>query len=132
MYKAKEPMFLWLLLILLAMVYGSMLDQSYQWFAYGVVIVLLLVMTTSYQFIPEQQQLTYRIVILGKTIVNRVLRAEDIKKIIVIAIGSRTIILIYPKSGMRIKLHRFVPDGLESEVRVFATAHQIPVEEQGK
>lgn len=132
MYKAKEPMFLWLLLILLAMIYGSILDNLYQWIAYGAVIVFLLVITTSYQFIPGQDQLTYRIVILGKTIVNRVLRAEDINKILVINVGNRTVVMIYPRSGMKIKLHRFVPDGLESEIRVFAAAYQIPIEEQGK
>ncbi|GAE30333.1 hypothetical protein [Halalkalibacter hemicellulosilyticus] len=132
MYKAKESPFIWIAWIVLALMYGSVLDNGFQYIAYASIILFLAFLTISYEFEVKEGRLLYRTLILRKVIGTREFQVTDIKKISFIKFAKRTLIVIHPKKGLRIKLKRFEPAGLSEEMLEFSNEHDIDKEVFGK
>ncbi|MFA9456711.1 hypothetical protein ACERJO_08030 [Halalkalibacter sp. AB-rgal2] len=132
MYKAKESPFIWIAWIVLALMYGSVLENGFQYIAYASIILFLAFLTISYEFEVKEDRLLYRTLIIRKVIGTRELQVTDIKKISFIKFAKRTLIVIHPKKGFRIKLKRFEPAGLSEEMLEFSNEHNIDKEVFGK
>ncbi|WP_156323867.1 hypothetical protein [Bacillus sp. JCM 19034] len=132
MYKAKESPFIWIAWIILALMYGSVLDNGYQYIAYASIILFLIFLTITYEFEINENRCLYRTLIVGKVIGTRELEANEIKKMTIIKFGKRTVVILHPTKGFRIKLKRFEPNGLDEELMDFSEKHNIHNEVFGK
>lgn len=128
MYKAKESPFIWIAWIILAIMYGSVLDNGFQYVAYASIILFLIFLTMTYEFEVNENRCLYRTLILGKVIRTIELDANEIKKMTFIKFAKRTVVIIHPLNGFRIKLKRFEPKSLSEELIKFSDHHNIDTE----
>ncbi|WP_100405285.1 hypothetical protein [Bacillus solitudinis] len=133
-YRAQEPKFLWLMMAIVALTYGNILESIYMVASYVLVFICVIAMMVVYQLHLEEDTLTFKILIFGKCLHKRMVKARDIEKIHIISIGKKTMALVQMKQGFRLKLHRFKPATYLEEVRRFANRYSIhtQITERGK
>lgn len=130
-YHAKEPKFLWILLFVMTLTYTYALDSAFEYIAYVVLFLFFAAMTTNYKLEILEDSLKYEIRILSMAISKRVVKPNEIEKVHMIHAGSRPIVLVHLKKGMRLKLHRFVPEGFDESLAQFAHKHAILIDRTG-
>lgn len=131
-YYAKEGKLLWLLLFVVTLTYAYAWESHYSYLAYVLLFFFVAAMTTNYRLHLSDDVLRYEIRLLGLTVKQRIIQAGQIEKLHFIHLGERTIVLIYVKKGLRLRLHRFQPSDFSEHLRTFAAEHQLPVEVDGK
>ncbi|MFC0559529.1 hypothetical protein [Halalkalibacter alkalisediminis] len=132
MYRANEPKFLWVLLFILTITYAYAFENPIlTYVAYGLSFLFFTAMTLSYQVEVRERDLVRTISVFGFPIKKQIIQADEMEKFEIIEVGDRQIVLLYLKKKMRIKLHRFSPDGLPESLATFATENNIPKIEKG-
>ncbi|WP_332634262.1 hypothetical protein [Halalkalibacter flavus] len=128
-FVAKEPKFLWILLFILTITYAYALEETL-WtnVAYGVSFIFFAALTMSYRLDVLEDKIIHIVHVFGFAIRKRTIEADEVAKLTIIHLGQRTIILLHLKKGLRLKLQRFSPKGLETELLQFAKKHHIKVE----
>ncbi len=106
--------------------------RPFPYLAYVLLFLFFAAMMTNYRFEIMEDALVYEVRILSLVISKRVIKSTEVEKVHSIHVGPRTIVLIHPKKGMRIKLHRFVPAGIDKEVEQFARQHALPIKRTGE
>ncbi|KHF41078.1 hypothetical protein [Halalkalibacter okhensis] len=128
-FQAKEPKFLWILLFILTITYAYALESTI-WtnVAYGVSFLFFAALTMSYRLEVLEDRFIHVVQVFGFSIKKRIIHPYEVDKLTIIHLGQKAIILLHLKRGIRLKLQRFSPQGLEEKVLQFAKGHHIKVE----
>ncbi|MEK4566072.1 hypothetical protein MKX54_15500 [Alkalihalobacillus sp. FSL R5-0424] len=129
-YKAKEPKFLWIVLLLLSLTYAFYQDTALQIVFLSLAVVFILVLFSSYTLKIEEEWLIFSCYVLGLKLFQRKVQAASIKQILLIKNERQTIVLVQITSSIRLKLHRFKPVTYIEDIQDFAEKNSIPVKEQ--
>ncbi|ARK31890.1 hypothetical protein [Halalkalibacter krulwichiae] len=131
-YKASEPKFLWILLFILTITYAYALESTALTnVAYALAFFFFAGMTLRYELEIREDELFRVVHVIGFTLKKQTIHADEIEKLEVIQVGERSIILLYLKKKMRIKLQRFSPEGLSEHLIEFSRRNNIRVERKG-
>ncbi|WP_227937493.1 hypothetical protein [Alkalihalobacillus deserti] len=132
MYRANEPKFLWILLFILTITYAyAFEDPLLTYTAYGLSFLFFSAVTLSYQLEVRDRELIRTVRVFGFVLKKQIIRADEIAKLEIIEVGVRKIVLLFLKKKMRIKLHRFSPEGLPEELSTFSKENNITIIEKG-
>lgn len=129
MYKAKEPKFLWLLLLLISLAYTFYFDNIYRLVTIALSAVFAVLMFSYYELAIDEKRISFSWYVAGIKVIHREISAASVKKIMFIESSRQTIALVELHKGLRLKLHRFKPVTYIEELRQFAQTHQIDTEE---
>lgn len=132
MYRANEPKFLWVLLLILTITYAYAFEDRFLTYGhYELSFLFFAAMTISYQIEIRERELFRTVSVFGFKVRKRTIHVNEIEKMEIVGVGKRKIVLLYLQKRIRIKLHRFSPEGLPEELSIFARDHQISVVEKG-
>ncbi|WYP25667.1 hypothetical protein NSQ54_15265 [Alkalihalobacillus sp. FSL W8-0930] len=130
LYKAKEPKFLWIVLLLLSLTYAFYQDTALRIVFLILAVVFVLVLFSSYTLKIEEEWLIFSCYVLGLKLFQRKVQAASIKQILLIKNERQTIVLVQITNSIRLKLHRFKPVTYIEDIQDFAEKNSIPVKEQ--
>ncbi|NEU30052.1 hypothetical protein GN156_04570 [bacterium LRH843] len=130
-YYAKEPKFLWILLCIVSFIYAYALESSYSSIFYVLLFFSFTAMALNYRLEIKENTMFYEMRFLRVVLNKRTIHATEIKKIQFVYASTRTIVLIHVKNRMRLKIHRFVPNEYDENIKRFANNHSIPIETLG-
>lgn len=130
LYKAKEPKFLWILLLLLSLVYAFYQDNTLRALFFILAALFLMMLFSTYTLKIEEESLTLTCYVVGMKLFQRTVKASSIKQILLIKNERQTIGLVQISNSIRLKLHRFKPDAYIEELEQFAERNALPLKEQ--
>ncbi|WP_088103950.1 hypothetical protein [Halalkalibacter urbisdiaboli] len=131
-YKAQEPKFLWLVLAIITLTYANVLELPWGYVAFLFLAICLVATMIEYHLKIEEDRISFDIRFLRILLKTRVIHADEMKDIHVITLGSKNIVLVNVKKGVRLKLHRFQPKTFANEMTEFAERHNILIHSTAK
>jgi predicted membrane protein len=130
LYKAKEPKFLWIVLLLLSLTYAFYQDTTLRIVFLILAVLFVMVLFSSYTLKIEEEWLIFSCYVLGIKLFQRKVQAESIKQILLIKNERQTIVLVQITNSIRLKLQRFKPITYIEEIQQFAERNALPLKEQ--
>ncbi|MEY8751996.1 hypothetical protein ACTHQ4_00940 [Alkalicoccobacillus gibsonii] len=130
LYKAKEPKFLWIVLLLLSLTYAFYQDTTLRIVFLILAVLFVMVLFSSYTLKIEEEWLIFSCYVLGIKLFQRKVQAESIKQILLIKNERQTIVLVQITNSIRLKLQRFKPVTYIEEIQQFAERNALPLKEQ--
>lgn len=130
LYKAKEPKFLWIVLLLLSLTYAFYQDTTLRIVFLILAVLFVMVLFSSYTLKIEEKWLIFSCYVLGIKLFQRKVQAESIKQILLIKNERQTIVLVQITNSIRLKLQRFKPVTYIEEIQQFAERNALPLKEQ--
>ncbi|MEN0644566.1 hypothetical protein MKY91_15545 [Alkalicoccobacillus gibsonii] len=130
LYKAKEPKFLWIVLLLLSLTYAFYQDTTLRIVFLILAVLIVMVLFSSYTLKIEEEWLIFSCYVLGIKLFQRKVQAESIKQILLIKNERQTIVLVQITNSIRLKLQRFKPITYIEEIQQFAERNALPLKEQ--
>ncbi|MFK3938385.1 hypothetical protein ACI2JA_12875 [Alkalihalobacillus sp. NPDC078783] len=130
LYKAKEPMFLWIVLLLLSLTYAFYQDTALRIVFLILAVLFVMVLCSSYTLKIEEEWLIFSCYVLGVKLFQRKVQAGFIKQILLIKNERQTIVLVQITNSIRLKLHRFKPVSYIEEIQQFAERNNLQIKEQ--
>lgn len=130
LYKAKEPTFLWIVLLLLSLTYAFYQDTTLRVMFLILAVLFVMVLFSSYTLKIEEEWLIFSCYVLGIKLFQRKVQADSIKQILLIKNERQTIVLVQITNSIRLKLQRFKPVTYIEEIQQFAERNALPLKEQ--
>ncbi|MBM0066267.1 hypothetical protein [Alkalicoccobacillus gibsonii] len=130
LYKAKEPKFLWIVLLLLSLLYAMYQDDRLRILFFILAAVFVLALFISYTLQIEEDWLVLSCYLFGVKLFQRKVHVESIKQILLIQNERQTIVLVQTSNSIRLKLQRFKPVTYINEIQQYAERHALPLKEQ--